>query len=227
MNRILSIEKLDRYGRAAESAGEESFGCAHAGSRGRSARVRVTPEEGEPFTISGRAADRLGLTEGGELSDRVHAEILQSLRASCMQRCGTLLGSRDYPAARLRKKLQEAGFPSVIIEECIGKLKKAHYLDDRRYAQSYVRSHLQDRSSLRIRVDLKERGVPEELIDEAFEELEREMDPRQAQLDQIRRLLYKRGYEPGSDDYTQKQKTMAFLHRKGYEPELIRRAMEE
>ena len=57
MNRILSIEKLDRYGRAAESAGEESSGYTSAGSRGRFARVRVTPEEGEPFTISGRTAD--------------------------------------------------------------------------------------------------------------------------------------------------------------------------
>ena len=46
MNRILSIEKLDRYGRAAESAGEESSGYTSAGSRGRFARVRVTPEEG-------------------------------------------------------------------------------------------------------------------------------------------------------------------------------------
>lgn len=227
MNRILSIEKLDRYGRAAESAEEESSGYTSAGSRGRFARVRVTPEEGEPFTISGRTADRLGLAEGGELSGEVYAEILQSLRASCLQRCGTLLGSRDYPEARLQKKLQEAGFPPVIIEECMGKLKEAHYLDDRRYAQSYVRSHLQDRSSLRIRMDLKDRGIPEELIDEAFEELAGEIDPRQAQLDQIRRLLRKRGYEPGRDDYTQRQKTMAFLHRKGYEPELIRRAMEE
>lgn len=249
MNKILSIEKIDRFGRVIESGRDdgrdygiedsvrEMEGAAHAepslrnlpaGRRGRgSVRVRVTPEEGEPFTISGGRAARLGLRAGEDLAPEVYQEILQELRASCMQRCGTLLGSRDYPERRLRTKLEDAGYPASVIEECMDKLRQARYLDDRRYAQTYVRSHLSDRSRLRIRRDLSERGIPDEYIEEAFAEIEEETDPDQVQLDQIRRLLKKRGYDPGEADYAMRQKTMAFLHRKGYETDLIRRAMED
>ena len=144
MNRILSVEIVDRYGRTADCAqnspvseyGTGDFCSGRRGRSGSSGRVRVTPEVGEPFTISARRAACLGIAEGAELSNECHAEILQMLRASCMQRCGTLLGSRDYPVQRLREKLADAGYPSSIIEECIGKLAGAHYLDDRRYAQT-------------------------------------------------------------------------------------------
>ena len=74
---------------------------------------------------------------------------------------------------------------------------------------------------------LKERGIPENLIEEAFAAAAEEMDPEQAQMDQIRRWLHKRGYDPGTADYALKQKTMMSLHRKGFETELIRRAMDE
>ena len=177
MNRILSIEKIDRFGRVvetiAESGSEHSEGAAlmepslpdstsdtgRSRRRGGALRVRVTPEEGEAFVISGRRASGMGLKPGDELTEEAYAEIIQSLRSACMQRCGTLLGSRDYPVHRLRTKLQEAGYPTSIIEDCIEKLQKAHYLDDARYAQTYLRSHLADRSLLRIRHDLMERGA--------------------------------------------------------------------
>ena len=245
MNRILSIEKIDRFGRVvetiAESGSEHSEGAAlmepslpdstsdtgRSRRRGGTRRVRVPPEEGEAFVISGRRASGMGLKPGDELTEEAYAEIIQSLRSACMQRCGTLLGSRDYPVHRLRTKLQEAGYPTSIIEDCIEKLQKAHYLDDARYAQTYLRSHLADRSLLRIRHDLMERGVPEDLIERAVAEISEETDPEEVQLDQIRRLLRKRGYDPAGADYTVRQKTMAFLQRKGYDMGLIRRAMEK
>ncbi len=143
-----------------------------------------------------------------------------------MRRCGALLGNRDYTVKRLRTKLGEAGFPPLIIEECIGKLIDAHYLDDRRYAQSYVRSHLNDRSRLRITQDLMGRGIAEYVIEEAFAAAGEETDPEEAQFRQIRYLLKKRGFDPDAPDFKEKQKTMAFLHRKGYDADLIRRAVE-
>lgn len=237
MNKILSIETLDRYGRP---TGTEEIPCAGAedsigpsgsvtasrpGGTG-TRRVRVIPEEGEPFTISGRRAARLGLKPGGELPPELHEEILKELKSSCMRRCGTLLGRRDYPVDRLRKKLQDAGYPSAIVEECIEKLEEAHYLDDRRYARTYIRSHMRDRSRLRILHDLAERGIDGELVEEAFAEIAEETDPDEAQMVQIRRLLEKRGYDPARADFAMRQKTMGFLHRKGYEPDMIRRAME-
>ena len=235
MSRILSIEKLDRYGRASEHAGSPLTGSSGAsredtgaqGGRRRTGSVRVTLEDGGSFTFPERRALRLGLSEGEELRQETYEEIIKDLRSSCMQRCGTLLGSRDYPEKRLRSKLEDAGYPPLVIEECIGKLKAARYLDDRRYARNYVRSHLCDRSRRRIMQDLVTRGIAEEYVEEALASAAEETDPDQAQMAQIRRLLQKRGYDPAAADYKEKQKTMAFLHRKGYEADLIRRALED
>lgn len=247
---ILSIEKLDRYGRVTEytpeptepslSKGNRMTDCmkterhpseySKGGSSSRgsriSGRLRVTMQDGESFTIPERQALRLGLESGAGMTQDVYEEILSELRSSCMRRCGALLGNRDYTVKRLRTKLEEAGFPPLIIEECIGKLIDAHYLDDRRYAQSYVRSHLSDRSRFRITQDLMGRGIAEYVIEEAFAVAGEETDPEEAQFRQIRHLLKKRGFSSVSSSFEMRQKTMAYLHRKGYESDLIRRAME-
>lgn len=185
-------------------------------------RVRVTMEDGSSFVISSSKARRLGLEEGGEVEEDTYAGILQSLRSACMQRCGRLLGSRDYSEYRMREKLREAGYPPSVIDEAVEKLRRAGYLDDRRFAQSYVRSHFQDRSKSRIIRDLAGKGIPETVIEEAFAAVEEVENLSAAQRDQVIRLLKKRGFDPSQATYEERQKTMAFLHRKGYPTDLIR-----
>lgn len=152
-------------------------------------------------------------------------EQLKKLRSACMRRCGLLLGSRDYSVSRLREKLLKAGFDDTIVEDSLERLKDAGYLDDRRYAEQFIRSHLSDKSRLRIIKDLIDRGIADEMISEAFGEFTEE-EIQSAQYDQIRRLLEKRGYDPDLFSFEEKQKTMAFLQRKGFTNRLIRRAIE-
>lgn len=215
MHVILSIEQIGNRTRTRSGADGSS-----RPARGRS---RVTMEDGESFVLSSSKVSRLGFEEGGEIAEETFGEIMKSLRAACMQRCGTLLGSRDYSEQRLREKLSDAGYPESLVEEAIGKLQQAGYLDDFRYACSYVRSHLQDRSRLRIMRDLADRGISQKDIENAFAEVGEEEDFEEAQREQVVRLLRKRGFDPDRASYEEKQKTMAFLHRKGYSTDLIRR----
>ncbi len=215
MHVILSIEQIAAKTR--RRSGESGPSCS-----GRS-RIRVTLDDGESFLFPSLKAARLGFAEGKELSEDTYTQIMQSLRSACMQRCGTLLGTRDYSECRLREKLIEAGFPDSIVEEAVGKLQKAGYLDDRRFARSYIRSHIQDRSRLRIIRDLAGKGISETDIEEVFAEFAEEEDLEDAQRQQVMRLLKKRGFDPGEAGYEERQKTMAFLHRKGYPADLIRR----
>lgn len=214
MHRIASIEQIRAGTRNRKRTGESG-----SGTRGR---VRVTMQDGDSFILSASKAARLGLEEGGEVEEDVYAGILQSLRSACMLRCGTLLGSRDYSEHRMTEKLREAGYPAPVIEEAVEKLKKAGYLDDRRFAQSYVRSHLADRSRLRIMRDLAGKGISGKVIEEAFAEVGEEENLEEAQRDQVVRLLKKRGFDPAEADSRERQKTMAFLYRKGYPSDLIR-----
>ncbi|MDO5476296.1 MAG: regulatory protein RecX [Eubacteriales bacterium] len=222
MPEIISIEKLE----SPRSRGRREDVRAASPSPRRS-RVRVTLENGEALVLRGRRADAVtALGEGADLPEDQYTEILQEQRSSCMLRCGSLLGSRDYSEQRLRDKLSGAGYPGSVIEECVGKLRDAGYLNDGRYAANYVRSHLADRSRLRITRDLLGRGISEEDIATAFEAAAEESDPEELQIRQIRRLLEKRRFDPSTADYPERQKTMAFLSRKGYSMDLIRRGME-
>ena len=196
MHRIVSIEPI--RGRA---HGKDGSGESRNPARGR---VRVLLDDGESFVLSSSKALRLGMEEGEDLSEETYGEILQSLYKACMQRCGILLGSRDYSEQRMREKLRDAGYPGSVVDNAVEKLRKAGYLDDRRFAQSFVRSHMRDRSRLRIMRDLAEKGISEPVIEEAFAA----------------------GFDPGAASYEERQKTMAFLHRKGYPADLIRRLTE-
>ena len=198
------------------------------GNRGKGAsgkaRTAVALDNGESFVLSAEQAAGLDLAEGGELPEAQYEEIMRELRPLCMQKCGALLGGRDYTVQRLREKLLQAGFPASVTEECLHKLREAGYLNDGRYAENYVRTHICDRSRLRIRMDLSARGVGEEEIREAFRKISLEVDLEEEQKAQIRRLLRKRGYDPSSATFEERQKVMGFLHRKGFRQDLIRQA---
>ena len=142
-----------------------------------------------------------------------------------MRRCGDLLSRQDYTERRLLEKLSADGYGQEEIEAVIESLKEAHYLDDYRYALTYVRYHSSDRSRMRIRQDLLTRGCKEDAIEAAFREISEETDLEQEELNQIRKLLRKRGYRE-DEDFAKQQKMMAFLYRKGFSQEIIRRAMQ-
>ena len=142
-----------------------------------------------------------------------------------LRKCGELLSRRDYSEAKLTEKLLEADLSPEAVRDAIEEMKKAHYLDDRRFAASFVRSYLGKRSLLRIRQDLKERGISGEIIDDVFAGLDRE-DAADAEMGQIRAFLVKKNYSPETASYSDKQKLMASLYRRGYDPELIRKAVD-
>ena len=146
-------------------------------------------------------------------------------KKECLKKCGMLLAQRDYTSARLREKLLGSGFEEEIADEVIGSLKEAHYIDDARYARSFIEAHRGDRSRLRIRKDLEDRGVPSDLISEVMrEELEENGDA--AEIRQIRKLMEKRKFDPENADWDEKRKMQAYLFRKGYAASAVRAAMD-
>ena len=204
---------------------EPGFSAAGKKAAGR-AKLRVLLEEGESFLLPAARVRRLGLREGEELPEDLYREILGTARASCMRKCGFLLENRDYSVRRLEEKLRAAEYPESVIREAVEKLQEAGYLDDGRYALEFVRSHFRDRSRLRIRKDLLDRGIGEALIDRAFVELGEEEDLEAAQIAQVRHILRRRGVDAAAASYEERNRTMAFLFRKGFSGETVRASME-
>ena len=146
-------------------------------------------------------------------------------KKECLKKCGMLLAQRDYTCARLREKLLGSGFEEETADEVIDSLKDAHYIDDARYARNFIEAHRGDRSRLRIRKDLEDRGLPSDIISEAMrEELEENGDGEE--IRQIRKLMEKRKFDPGNADWDEKRKMQAYLYRKGYAASAVRAAMD-
>ena len=132
-----------------------------------------------------------------------------------------LLEFRDRTERELRQKLKEREYSAEEINETVLFLKEYRYLDDEAYADRYIRSCAARKSRRQIRADLERKGVSREIIDLQLQEEYVDEDS------QIRKLLEKKGYEPGkSMEPAEYRRLMGALGRRGFSGEAIRRVME-
>ncbi|MBO6239395.1 MAG: regulatory protein RecX [Butyrivibrio sp.] len=164
-----------------------------------------------------------------ELSENSYETITKELLPKrATKRAMNLLQKKDYTEKQLRDKLSEGLYSDEAMDAAIDYVKSYRYLDDRRFARDYVVYHIEARSKNRVVNDLVSKGISKQTIIDTFEELENEGlfgDISENQLNQITDLLNKKHYRSDME-YKDKQKIMAFLLRKGYDMDLIKKAME-
>ena len=166
-----------------------------------------------------------GIKTGANISDATYKEIMEGvLNKRCKLRAMNLLQKKDYTTKQLRDKLDEGLYPKELVDEAIEYVRSYKYLDDERYARDYISYHMTTRSKNRIMQDLTGKGLSKELLLPIIEELYAE-ESGDIEFDQIKVLLEKKHYDPGSIDYKEKQKIMAFLMRRGFQISTIRKAM--
>ena len=108
-----------------------------------------------------------------ELPETVYREIMDEiLWKRIRMRCLYLLKSMDRTEHQLRTKLKQNFYPEELIDRVILWLENLHYLDDVRYAESYIRTHGESLSTLQLKQKLTQRGVPRDVIQEALENRE-------------------------------------------------------
>lgn len=188
-------------------------------------RYRVTMEDSTIFVLYRSELAKLHLREGDDVSEenlrRIREEMLPQ-RAK--KRVMNLLERRDYTAAGLREKLREGFYPEACIEEAIAYAASYGYVDDARYAEDYIRYHMEDRSRIRIEQDLVRKGISMTLISGIFEKLASE-GTTQDEEGMIRILLQKKNFDKNTATRQEKQRMYAFLSRRGFHAETISRAL--
>lgn len=183
-----------------------------------SERVTVTLDDGSEIKATLGVVAELRLFVGRALED---AE-LQQLRASASvalarNRGLELLSYRPMSCKELLDKLMQKGETPEDAEAAVAWLLEQGFLDDTRYAAQVVRHYAgKGYGEGRIRQELRRRGIPRELWDEAV----REMPEPDDKLD---RFLTSRLSDPR--DREQVRKVSAALLRRGYSWEEIRSAL--
>ena len=97
-----------------------------------------------------------------------------------------------------------------------------HYIDDLRYACTYVRLYQDRLSRLQIKMKLAQKGIDRGLIEQALEE-----EYETQEIEQIYRLLEKRNYVAGQTDEKEYRRTYQYLMRRGFKSTEITKAMRE
>ena len=165
------------------------------------------------------------IREGEELDRRDYDAILtEVLPRRAKLRAMNLLTRWEYTEKQLRDKLREGYYPEKVIEEALGYVAGFHYTDDLRYAVTYITDHESSRSRRRIEQDLLGKGISRETLERAWAEWE-DKGGSQDEGAMIRALLAKRSYDPDTADRKEQQRTYAFLMRKGFSGETVRRAL--
>ncbi len=127
-----------------------------------------------------------------------------------------LLTRRDRTETELRQKLEQFGFSLSAIDNAVKKCQEYNYLDDKRYASERARSLMRTGRGVgrKILLDLRRRGIADELAQQAVIDAESEFAP----ADLIREQLHRRfpNFNYTTADQRERRRVIGFFQRRGF-----------
>ena len=193
----------------------------------RPGRFDVVVDGRHEATLSIEAVERLGLTTGLTFDSLRSVVREEAASLATYDRALNMLALRARSARELRRQLIRKGEPADRVDAAIARLLAAGFLDDAAFARQFVRAKAVQAgmSRRRIQQELARRGVARDVSDGAMEavfadeQLSEAVVVEQAAHKKLRAL---RNLDPD----TRRRRLYAFLARRGYDLDDIRRAMQ-
>jgi regulatory protein len=144
----------------------------------------------------------------------------ENKKSSALDTAIRLLAGRAHGRAELEAKLRKKGFDADAISKALARLDELGLTDDRAFAQSCMTGMARRRPEgrLKTRARLKQKGLPDEIIDEAITSFDQAALCRAAAEKRIRTLT--------GPSEQKKKKLIAFLKNRGFDWETIRETVE-
>ncbi len=191
--------------------------------RGRSKRVSVFLDSKFAFSLGAEVVEREGLQIGGELSaDEVETLARADGFHRCLDAAVHYLSYRPRSEAELRKRLHQRGFDGDSIEVTITKLQGQRLVDDMAFAQFWKdnREAFSPRSQWLTRLELRQKGVDNNIIDEVVASVDDNDSAYRAALGKVRSL-------PVSDYQDFCRRLGGYLKRRGFSYGVINYTVEQ
>lgn len=152
-----------------------------------------------------------------ELADKPDPQaLLKAAELSAMR----MLARREHSSGELARKLRSKGHPAEAVESVVAKLRDKRLLSDDRFAASFVHHHAQrGQGPVRIRAELRQQGVFDELI---------EAQLRQVEFDWVALAASVRQRKFGAAaprNMAERAKQARFLQYRGFDSDQIRAAL--
>lgn len=145
--------------------------------------------------------------------------------ASVERAAYNIISRREHSAHSLRQKLHTRGFPAEMINTTIEKLQELDLLNDRRFAQHYIRWQHQRFGDTRLRQTLRQQGISDDDIAAAFAAHANDETNNPMSEDERAQQVYEKKYaNTPAAELTPKQKQQAarFLYTRGFSSDTIK-----
>ena len=142
-----------------------------------------------------------------------------------------ILTRRDYSQVELRQRLSDKGFDRARIDDALQRCLDLGYLDDARYALNRATSLMNQGRAVgpRILLDLRQRGISEEIAGQALDKAREVCDEEQLLASLLKRRFPDFNYN--SAPAKERRRVVHFLQRRGFKigcimDQLIRKGFE-
>ncbi len=187
-------------------------------------RYRIEIEGQFAFVLSKSELSHYQLAEGAEIDESRYRLIMEeTIIRRAKKKALDLLNVMDRTEGELRQKLAESSFPAEAVDAAVAYVKSFGYINDERYVRLFIENRKGKRSRKEICAGLVQKGIERENIEQAMEEYY----GKDAAVEAVMALLLKKHYRPGEEDPAAVRKMMAYLGRKGFSYDEIRRGMQE
>jgi len=142
---------------------------------------------------------------------------------TALKRAAALCSSQEQSAGHIRVKLKEWGVSDGDAEKILQKLKEEKFLDDERFATFYVKDkfRLNQWGKIKIAYMLRQKGVEENIILAALDQID-----DKAYLETCVNLIRAKSSSlKEKNHFTKKGKLFRFASGRGFESEMINRAL--
>jgi regulatory protein len=194
--------------------------AVRSGKRGK--RVNIFLDEKFAFSLEAEVALKEGLKAEQALSeDEIEALKKADLFQRCLNAAFHFLSYRPRSEAELRQRLGKRGFDGDNVAAVLARLKEQGLVDDLAFAQFWKdnRESFRPRSQWLTRLELRQKGVSEDIINRVAAEVDDEDSAYRAALSKARRL-------PTADYDGFRRRLGQYLKRRGFGYGLIKPTVE-
>jgi len=176
------------------------------------------------FGLSAEILAKSNLSVGRELSDQeVNDLILKNELGKSLDRVYRFLSYRPRSEKEIRDYLRKKEVEEKIVEKVVSKVKKLGYVDDLKFVRWWVeqRSTFRPRGKYVLTIELRQKGVAPEIIDQVLGE----------SIDEV--PLAQKAIQKKINEYLKlppresRQKIAAYLRRRGFSWETIEKVFDK
>ena len=160
-------------------------------SKGRSKRINIFLDGNFAFSLEAEVAVKEGIQVEQVLStDEIKALAETDNLQRCFNAASLLLNYRPRSESELRQRLCRRGFTNTTVDNTILKLREKGLVEDTAFARFWKenRDYFSPRSRSLTRLELRQKGVAEDIINRVVEDIDDEDNAYRAGVKKARNL---------------------------------------